>query len=75
MKEPSKIQNHIVTLRLLLSAAKGLERAREANSKLIPRTGLRGGRATTNRARHDIAAEYYWKIEAKAEEEAKELWS
>jgi hypothetical protein len=75
MKEPNKIQQHISTLRLLLSAANGLNRAREANSKMLPRTGLRGGRATTNNAHHDKAAEYYWNIEKKAEDEAKELWS
>jgi hypothetical protein len=75
MKDINKIQNHIATLRLLFSAARGLERARQANSKLIPRTGLRGGRSTTNNARHDKAAEYYWKLENKAEEEAKELWN
>ena len=75
MKDIQKLKAHIITLRQLVSAAESLERARNANSELLPRTGIRGGRATTNNARHDKAAEHYWKQENKAENEAKELWS
>ncbi len=75
MKDIDKIKQHIETLRELVRAANGLNRARESNSKLVARAGVRGGRATTLHARHDIAAEYYWKVESKAEQESRELWA
>lgn len=69
-----RIAAHIATLRELLTAQRALDRAREANSTLLPRRGPRGGRATTLEARHSTAAEYRDRIEAKAEAESYELF-
>ena len=72
--EANKIKTHIDTLRLLLSAQRGLDKARASNSSLRPRTGIRGGRATTLEARHSTAAEHRDKMEARALCEAEDLW-
>jgi hypothetical protein len=74
VKDTTVLQEHIKTLRQLISAANGLNNARIANSEMIPRKGIRGGRNTTLNARHDIAAEYYHKTEDKAEAQATEIW-
>jgi hypothetical protein len=74
MKNIALIKAHIKTLVELIAAANLLTRAAEANKVLTPRTGMRGGKATTLTARHNIAAEHYQKVEERAENEVNAIW-
>ncbi|MEN6487962.1 MAG: hypothetical protein ABFD66_03630 [Smithella sp.] len=53
-----QVNTHIKTLRELISAIKSLNKARDANSEIIPRNGIRGGRATTLESHHCLCAEH-----------------
>ena len=72
--EATQIKKHIEILKRLLAAQICTDKARASNSKLIPRRGIRGGRATTLSARHDLAARELWEIEQLARDSANELW-
>ena len=74
MKTCDLIRQHIDTLRELVRAHAALDKARDANRDILPRRGIRGGRATTLEARNDRAAEYVERVQATAIKQACELW-
>jgi hypothetical protein len=67
------VEAHIKTLRRWVAATKANDKARNRNAEILPRIGIRGGRATTNEARHICCAEEERRCSEQAMKEAAAL--
>lgn len=68
-----QVEAHIKTLRRWIVETKCLQKARARNAEIVPRIGIRGGRATTNEAHHIRCAEEVERCAVQAEAEAREI--